>query len=732
MKDGPSAGDYRCSCDHKSKSNMDEGALKGHFNTLKHKSYEEDKEKQAATQATMEKFKLARTAEESVRLSLQGTRATGVTEADTDLRRDWTKAMYATGVAIAKSDKLRPFIERKTKLSLTHSSHLARDYTTDLLEEEEDLQTDEFKGSVCSMGFDATPRQGDLFALVLRKIEVNAEIKRAIAVQRLAHVSTIKGSLNAATLASEVTRGLQNRRLKHEEIPAAMNDGCFTNGAAHDHIGQVADVAGKVSRMISLCLSHCANNAGEQAGFVLLDLFWTLIQKIFSQSQQAQDTWRLVTGEAWPTYSETRWYSKFEVMQKLADYFPDLLTIMTKLVSAKVASQNSAKLLNLLLDHKKSWQLQIELASYTEVLVDLCKLCYNLEGDGTDLPFKVAGRIRSVKELYPGGQLKSLPSTNALISRAIHWAVEEGGYSVPERSAPRAATRTAAQVIEEAATAVNAELARSRPRRRAAINAVRAATRAVTETAAQRERREAEEAAAEAALQAEEDAAREEARIAALEKEAEAQAVNFLLTPDDWMAHVIAGIAPAIEYFLSRVDQPGGDRYDLCQFYEGAEIFDPTFAKSLNRPEAMELIEKLRKYPVLNQEGDNVVDGLKKGWRAYQDNASKVVGSLDSSDEAAILSWHYQLFLRLDDEQDDDTNARKCRYCYNRSNNCTCNKYLRHWWRAAQLVALVQPSSAMVERVFSVAKHLFGEQQSSTLTDAIRLALFLSVNERPI
>ena len=51
-------------------------------------------------------------------------------------------------------------------------------------------------------------------------------------------------------------------------------------------------------------------------------------------------------------------------------------------------------------------------------------------------------------------------------------------------------------------------------------------------------------------------------------------------------------------------------------------------------------------------------------------------------------------------------------------------------WKMASLVALAQPSSAAVERVFSRYRDLFTHAQQSALFSLKRLAVMLSVNER--
>ena len=53
---------------------------------------------------------------------------------------------------------------------------------------------------------------------------------------------------------------------------------------------------------------------------------------------------------------------------------------------------------------------------------------------------------------------------------------------------------------------------------------------------------------------------------------------------------------------------------------------------------------------------------------------------------------------------------------------------LPHWSAAASTVLLVQPSSAAAERVFSLLKFSFGDQQETTLQDYIETSLMLQFN----
>ena len=52
------------------------------------------------------------------------------------------------------------------------------------------------------------------------------------------------------------------------------------------------------------------------------------------------------------------------------------------------------------------------------------------------------------------------------------------------------------------------------------------------------------------------------------------------------------------------------------------------------------------------------------------------------------------------------------------------------WAHAARVVFALSPNSAACERVFSLLKRLFGEQQLSTLKDSLNVALKLNYNKR--
>ena len=291
--------------------------------------------------------------------------------------------------------------------------------------------------------------------------------------------------------------------------------------------------------------------------------------------------------------------------------------------------------------------------------------------------------------------------------------------------------------MAQVATQVDVQVPPRRPTR-AASAGVSAATRALESAQQTRRREEAEQLAAaeEAARDAQNDAEREEARDSLLDKVIESQAKQPPRSKEEWEAHIHSGLCPAFEYLFKRL-VADGDRHNIVEFFRGARIFDPSYAKTLSRTQAFELIDKMAHYHVFNQGGEqSIISRLKKNWSAYHKNAcgtfadfGKTLGGKE--DSSAITTWHYRMFLRVDVEEAGDN---FCRYCpiNRRAQGCACYEGLKVWWEACELAALVLPSSGTIERVFSLTKSLFNDQQSHLLSDALTLGLMLSYNKRRV
>lgn len=57
---------------------------------------------------------------------------------------------------------------------------------------------------------------------------------------------------------------------------------------------------------------------------------------------------------------------------------------------------------------------------------------------------------------------------------------------------------------------------------------------------------------------------------------------------------------------------------------------------------------------------------------------------------------------------------------------------LKEWCKAASIIFAMPPNSAACERVFSLLKNMYGDQQMNTLADHIQASLMMKYNGRSV
>jgi len=72
------------------------------------------------------------------------------------------------------------------------------------------------------------------------------------------------------------------------------------------------------------CFSHTLNRVGERFNAPLVNDFTTYWMSLFSHSFKAQAIWKQQTGRTISSYSATRWWSKWEVMNQILELFGDI------------------------------------------------------------------------------------------------------------------------------------------------------------------------------------------------------------------------------------------------------------------------------------------------------------------------------------------------------------------------------------------------------------------------
>ena len=144
-------------------------------------------------------------------------------------------------------------------------------------------------------------------------------------------------------------------------------------------------------------------------------------------------------------------------------------------------------------------------------------------------------------------------------------------------------------------------------------------------------------------------------------------------------------VQPGLLYFQSKFSN---ELSNSLAAFKAARLFVPSKIHEM-KPNVAH-IDLLKSFLFLS---DQVLENLKLELPNYLAKAT------DSSSDIIVIDW----WLQHKDE-------------------------LPHWSSAAQKIALVQPSSAAVERVFSMLKASFGPQQDNSLQDYIESSLMLQYN----
>ena len=205
-----------------------------HFECKTHNAWIAKCEKEGKQQAYLCEIKGRREQCENERQEVDGTRKGCMSNpADIAFCKDTVKTFLMSGFLPSRiKGSLRSYLMKYSNKKLSHHTDLIRDNVEVLLEEECELQRMELRDKKQSFAYDATPRQGDLMAVVSRSLEVDSNTRRAFVVHTLIYVSTIKGSLNADTLSAEVNTAMMERQILPKNVPAATMDRCYTNSAS--------------------------------------------------------------------------------------------------------------------------------------------------------------------------------------------------------------------------------------------------------------------------------------------------------------------------------------------------------------------------------------------------------------------------------------------------------------------------------------------------------------------
>ena len=209
--------------------------------------------------------------------------------------------------------------------------------------------------------------------------------------QRLVRLQVLAKSLKAEELAQCLIQALAvEYAIQPGALLAAMKDGASVNQAALQQVRfffpQLLDVT---------CFSHTIDNVGKHFEFRVLDTFAQYWVSLFSHSAAARLAWKARTGTAMRTYiySATRWWSKWEVMNLVLEYFADVEPFVRE--NDHLAPATRAHLMEIFNSPADSMDLELELAAFVDGGNHIVSAAYYLEGDGP-LVFSSFERLATV------------------------------------------------------------------------------------------------------------------------------------------------------------------------------------------------------------------------------------------------------------------------------------------------------------------------------------------------
>ena len=168
--------------------------------------------------------------------------------------------------------------------------------------------------------FDGTTHLGEALAIVVRFID-DWEIK-----QRLIRLQLLTKTMTGEEIAREIVHTVSTKYgISGDRLLATMRDRASANGLAMRTIKvlfpNILDVG---------CYSHTLDHIGEHFNVPHLEEFTRLWISLFSHSPRTRLEWKNETGKSMASYSETRWWSRWEVYHQILLQFGDVTPFLER------------------------------------------------------------------------------------------------------------------------------------------------------------------------------------------------------------------------------------------------------------------------------------------------------------------------------------------------------------------------------------------------------------------
>lgn len=551
-------------------------------------------------------------------------------------------------------------------------------------------------------------------------------------VQRILEVLLTKGHHDAMSAAGSLFKVLINFGISPDNVLGHMRDTVAMNTKMDTILRQIGSFDSLISM---LCLGHLSSNAGGElfkgGRLAVLVLFWRVLQNVL-RSSQARELWASRTGKLPQSYSEIKWWCKFECVEDFRVKFSEMLPWAMEVMESGLAPESAPRLVNLLTSPGLVHYLKIDMAAYCFIGAPMHHVAYGLEGDG-ELVFRTYSLLEEVIVPFEFG-IPSMTEVRSLAADAVAWALTEEGVTDLALSASECdAARTAATL--------GPPMIPLPPRPQRNLTGIAAATRARI-------------VAADLMTRAAQQAALDRAKELAEEAHVKALVAAPPRTVNGWDIYAQAQIAPAIDYYFRRLRDE--DEYGpQMLIFEAASIFLPRTLAVLDLTVARIRLGKIRTVTALDNDttfealshelprlklaaeewlrlnefyaNDTVVD-VRRDSRLQKRTKGKII-EFDPTARIYVIEFKLDNAVvqeRIDVSLVDMPSFSVLSYLKQRRLRFPA------FFAASKILALYQPTSAAAERVFSLLEQFFGKKGSrgNALSDLIDGTLKLNYHKR--
>lgn len=298
-------------------------------------------------------------------------------------RCEVVQTFLRAGVPLSKVQHFRQLLERVGS-RLADRSVLSRQCLPAILRAERSNVQQAIAGRPVAVIFDGSTRLGEVLAVILRFSDDEWSPK-----QVLVRFKALSKSLTGEQLAGELIDVLATQlQVQRSHVIAAVRDGAAVNGCA------LRVVKALYPKLLEVtCFSHTIDLVGSHFEVPTLDQFIQWWIQLFSRSAAAKLRWKERTGVAMRSYSATRWWSKWEVINQVLTHFGDIEPFLQE--NQDIAPRLGDHLRVLLEDQERRKLLIMEIAAIIDAGEPFVKATYVLEGDGL-LVFSAYATLQSL------------------------------------------------------------------------------------------------------------------------------------------------------------------------------------------------------------------------------------------------------------------------------------------------------------------------------------------------